>query len=132
MMRKETLTLLYDGECPFCSREVRWLKRRDRQGDLVLKDISALGFDPGKYGLTMDEVRGSLHAIRENGAVVRGMDAVRAAYETVGLGWLVAPTRLPIARAFFNMGYRLFARYRTAWGNVFAGRRGKRCSTRVG
>ena len=48
--------LFYDSECPICRREVAWLKRRDRLGNLELEDIAALGFDPGRYGLTREEV----------------------------------------------------------------------------
>ena len=88
--------LLYDGECPFCRREVEWLKRRDRAGNLATEDIAALGFDPASYGLTRDEVTRVLHGVKSDGTVLRGMDAVREAYRAVGIGWLVAPTRLPV------------------------------------
>ena len=36
--------LLYDGECPFCRREVEWLRRRDLNGNLALlfgRDVGA-------------------------------------------------------------------------------------------
>jgi predicted DCC family thiol-disulfide oxidoreductase YuxK len=82
--------LLYDGECPFCRREVEWLRRRDRAGRLAMEDISALGFDPATYGLSREEVVRVLHGVKLDGTVLKGMDAVREAYRTVGLGWLVA------------------------------------------
>ena len=124
------LRLLYDGDCPFCRREVHWLQKQDRRGHLVVEDIAAIGFDPAKYGLSIEQVQGSLHAIRPDGTVVSAMDAIRAAYEAVGLGWLVAPTRLPGARRVCDAAYRLFARNRVRWGNLL-GRGCKRdCSTR--
>ncbi|MHC4398906.1 MAG: DCC1-like thiol-disulfide oxidoreductase family protein [Planctomycetota bacterium] len=46
--------MFYDSECPICRREAAWLKRRDRFGSLELEDIAALGFDPGRYGLTRE------------------------------------------------------------------------------
>jgi len=113
--------LLYDGDCPFCRREVAWLKRRDGAGRLAVEDIAALGFDPGRYGLSRDEVNRLLHGVRPDGIVLKGMDAVREAYRAVGLGWLLAPTRLPLLRTLSDGMYRLFARNRIALGNL-AGR----------
>jgi predicted DCC family thiol-disulfide oxidoreductase YuxK len=115
------LNLLYDGECPFCRREVERLKRRDRAADLALEDISGLGFDPGKYGLTRTEVQRVLHGVTPNGTVLEGMDAVREAYRIVGLGWLAAPTRLPLLRTASDLLYRLFARWRGPLGQLVAG-----------
>ena len=106
------LKLLYDGECPICRREVDRLKRRDTEGRLALEDISALGFDPARYGLTREEVEGSLHGILPDGRILRGMEAVRAAYRAAGLGWLAAPTSLPGIRQVADLGYRVFARNR--------------------
>jgi len=113
--------LFYDGECPFCRREVEWLKRRDRAGQLATEDIAALGFDPARYGLTRDDVSRVLHGLTADGRVLRGMDAVRAAYRAVGLGWLVAPTRLPLVRTVADGLYGLFARNRLTLGRL-AGR----------
>lgn len=113
--------VLYDGECPFCRREVQWLKRRDRAGRLAAEDISALGFEPAKYGLSRDEVVRVLHGVRSDGTVVKGMDAVRDAYGAAGLGWLVAPTRLPLVRTISDCGYRLFARFRIPISRLLGG-----------
>ena len=110
--------LLYDGECPFCSREVRWLKRRDRAGNLELEDISALDFEPTSYGLTRDEVTRVLHGVRADGVVLKGMDAVREAYRTVGLGWVLAPTKLPGLKALSDLLYGCFARNRVVIGRL--------------
>ena len=108
--------LLYDGACPICRREVEWLKRRDRSGNLQLEDISARGFHPARYGLTHESVNGMLHGIRHDGVVVRGMEAVREAYRSVGLGWLTAATRLPGLKWAADQLYGWFARNRTTLG----------------
>ncbi|MGB1022597.1 MAG: thiol-disulfide oxidoreductase DCC family protein, partial [Synechococcus sp.] len=39
------LTLLFDGGCPLCVREVRFLQRRDRQARLAFVDIDASDYD---------------------------------------------------------------------------------------
>jgi len=111
--------LFYDGECPLCRREVSWLKRRDRSGELQLIDIADPDCDPSKYNLTHEEVSRVLHGIKPDGTVLRGMDAVREAYRIVGLGWLLAPTKLPGLRAIFDTLYGCFARNRVALGRPF-------------
>jgi predicted DCC family thiol-disulfide oxidoreductase YuxK len=110
--------LFYDSECPICRREVAWLKRRDRNGNLELEDIAALGFDPAPYGLNREEVSRLLHGVRHDGVVVKGMQAVREAYQALGLGWLLAPTRLPGMRALSDLLYGWFARNRSAFGRL--------------
>jgi predicted DCC family thiol-disulfide oxidoreductase YuxK len=113
------LKLLYDGECPFCRREAWWLKRRDRKGHLLLEDINDPAFDPGKYGLTRDEVMGVLHGVLPDGRIVRRVEAIREAYRTIGLGWLVAPTAWPGVRWVADKCYGVFARNRLALGRMF-------------
>jgi predicted DCC family thiol-disulfide oxidoreductase YuxK len=113
------LKLLYDGECPFCRREVEWLKRRDREGKLAMEDIAASGFDPSQYGLTRQEVTGVLHGILPDGRVVRRLEAIQEAYRAVGLGWLVAPIRLPVVYGVLDYLYGVFARNRVCLGRWF-------------
>lgn len=110
--------LLYDGECPFCRREVDWLQRRDRSGHLEIEDISDWTFNPAEYGLTLNEVDRVLHGVMPDGTILRGMDAVREAYRTVGLGWLAAPTRMPLVRTACDCLYGLFARFRGPLGTL--------------
>jgi len=120
-MPSRRFKLLYDGECPFCQRAVEWLKRRDRSGNLSLEDISALGFNPAKYGLSREEVTRVLHGVKPDGTVVEGMDAVREACRTVGLSWLAAPTRLPFLRTASDWLYRLLSRCRAPLGQLVEG-----------
>lgn len=115
--------LLYDGECPFCNAEVNWLRRLDREERLALEDIAAPGFDPGKYGRTLDDLMGAMHGVFPDGRMTTGVETFRQAYRAVGLGWLVAPTGWPVLRPVFDLLYKLFARYRAQLGNRF----GRRC-----
>ncbi len=113
-----SLKLLYDGACPFCRREVDFLKRRNRRMLLRFEDISEPQFDPSRYGLTKDEVNRVLHGVLPDGRVVRGLDAIRRAYEAVGLGWLLAPTGWPGIRWFADRVYETFARNRLRLGRL--------------
>jgi len=121
-MPEGRFTLPYDGECPFCRREVAWPRRRDRGGNLALEDIADPGFDPAQYGLTRKGGMGVLHCILPDGRVVRRVEAIRQAYRAVGLGWVVAPTRWPVVRWVLDGMYGIFARNRIRWGRLLGGR----------
>ena len=105
-------TLLYDGECPLCAREVRMLQRLDRRGRLRFEDIAAPDFDPARYGATRESLMARIHGVLPDGTVVEGLEVFRRAYAAVGLGWLLAPTRWPGLRRVADAAYRWFARNR--------------------
>ena len=44
------LTLLFDGGCPLCVREVRFLERRDRVRRIRFVDIDAADYNPAVHG----------------------------------------------------------------------------------
>ena len=106
------IKVLYDGECPLCLREIRFLRKRDRAGRISFEDIAAPGFDPAAYGLDRSTVMARIHGVLPDGRVVEGVEVFRRLYEQVGLGWLLAPTRWPLLRPLFDAAYRAFARNR--------------------
>jgi predicted DCC family thiol-disulfide oxidoreductase YuxK len=111
--------LLYDGACPFCVREIKWLTFWNRRGRLAFEDISAPGFDAARYATTREALMQAMHGVYPDGHIVRALEAFREAYRLVGLGWLLAPTRWPGLRPLFDLLYRLFARYRMPLGSLF-------------
>lgn len=115
--------VLFDGECPFCKLEARWLSHLGRGNRLVMEDIAAPDFDPGRYGTTLDELMGTLHGVFPDGRLTRGVETFRQAYRAIGLGWVLAPTGWPGLRQVFDGLYTLFARYRVRMGGLF----GRRC-----
>jgi predicted DCC family thiol-disulfide oxidoreductase YuxK len=117
--------LLYDGQCPFCRLEVRWLQVWNRDGRLVFEDITAPDFDPSRYGLTREGVMGVIHGVFPDGSIVRKVEVFRQAYRAIGLGWLLAPTGWPVLRWFFDVLYEWFARNRVSLGRFF----GRSCDT---
>lgn len=104
--------MLYDGRCPLCRREVRFLRRR-RHGDRVaFEDITAAGFDPARHGVAEQDVHAKMHAVLPDGRVAVGMEAFRHIYRAIGLGWVLAPTGWPLLRPIFDMLYAGFAKVR--------------------
>jgi predicted DCC family thiol-disulfide oxidoreductase YuxK len=117
--------LLYDGECPLCRREARWLQSRNRHGLLAFEDICAPGFDPALYHITREELMGVIHGVFPDGRVVRKVEVFRQAYRAIGLGWLLAPTGWPGLRWLTDRGYEWFARHRIQIGRIF----GRKCNS---
>ncbi|MHC5023231.1 MAG: thiol-disulfide oxidoreductase DCC family protein [Planctomycetota bacterium] len=124
-MADRPFTLLYDGDCPLCRREVAWLRKRARPDRLAFVDVAASGFDAGPLGLTPDQVMARIHGIDRDGTIVTGMACFRAAYDAAGLGWLMSPTGWPLLRNGFDALYAAFARVRVPLGRVL----GRRCDS---
>ncbi|MCT0206916.1 thiol-disulfide oxidoreductase DCC family protein [Synechococcus sp. CS-1332] len=110
------LTLLFDGGCPLCLREVRILRRRDAErGCLAFVNVDDPAYDPARHGgITYADAMGRMHALRADGAVIQDVEVFRQAYGLVGLGWLYAPTRWPLLRPMVDALYGLWARWRLA------------------
>jgi predicted DCC family thiol-disulfide oxidoreductase YuxK len=110
------IRVFYDGECALCSREIRFLEKRDRgRKRIQFQDISRPDFDPATYGLDAQQLMARIHATLPDGSVVEGVEVFRRAYAMVGLGWLLAPTRWPGLRRLADLAYRVFARNRLRW-----------------
>lgn len=116
----QDVVLLYDGKCPICQKEVAWLRWKNKQGRLGLQDINATNFDASAYGKTRDELMAEIHGIYPDGTIIKGIDVFYAAYQAVGLGWLMAPLRWSLMKPVFVALYRLFARHRLRLGRLFS------------
>lgn len=107
------LTLLFDGACPFCMREVRFLKVRDLNKRIAFVDIDDQEYAAADHGgITYWEAMGRIHALRADGTVLQDVEVFREAYRLVGLGWVYAPTRWPLIGPLVNGIYRLWASQR--------------------
>lgn len=105
--------VFFDGACPVCSREIDMLRALDgKRNAIQFTDISAPGFDPSAYGKTMPELMGSIQGRDKSREWISGVEVFRQLYAAVGLGWLVALTRLPGVRNVLDVAYSVFAKYR--------------------
>jgi len=125
------ISVLFDGDCPLCVREVRMLRRLDRgRGRIGFEDIAAPGFEASRYGLDSATLMARIHGVLGDGRVIEGMEVFRRAYAAVGLGWLLAPSRWPLLRPLCDAAYRSFARNRLRLtGRAGDGCDGERCAT---
>ena len=110
------LTLLFDGGCPLCVREVRFLRGRDRHHRIAFVDIDASDYDPTAYAdISYPMAMGRIHALKSNGDVLQDVAVFREAYRLIGLGWLYAPTRWPFVAPLANLACGFWASRRLQW-----------------
>jgi predicted DCC family thiol-disulfide oxidoreductase YuxK len=109
---------LYDGQCPFCTREARRLERRVG-GRVRSMDLHTPGL-LAQHGIEREAAMEALHLVEPDGRVYRGAEAVARAVvklPVAGLvGWLYY---LPGLRWLVDRSYRRIAaaRYRL-WGKT--------------
>ncbi|KAM8864674.1 uncharacterized protein AB9W97_018887 [Spinachia spinachia] len=110
--------VLYDGLCPICVTEIRFLRflQRNRPGKVAFVDISLPGYDVEKnkdvsYEMAMEE----MHVIDEKDEVLRGVPAFAVMYSAVGLGWLGRLMMWSPVRPLMDKAYAVFARNRLKW-----------------
>lgn len=111
---------LYDGSCPICSSMKALLERRDGDaGRMIFVDVSSEKYKPSKnMGISVDEAMTTIHAIRPDGSVLQGTEAIRAMYSVVGLGWLSFLMELPFVTQLVDVLYDFISRNRISLGNA--------------
>jgi predicted DCC family thiol-disulfide oxidoreductase YuxK len=91
---KET-TVIYNGACPVCSREIGVYRAR-AVGPVDFVDLNET--DHARLGLTPDAAARRLHVV-EDGRLLVGVEAFRALWRaTPGFRWLAAVTGWPGVR----------------------------------
>ena len=108
------IKLLYDGECPLCVREVNFLRKRDAGRGLVdFVDIADDRYIPEAHGgIDFETAMGRIHALLPDGTIIKNVEVFRCVYETLGMGWIYAVTRLPIIGSIVDSLYGIWADWR--------------------
>ena len=108
------IKLLYDGECPLCVREVNFLQKKDAgRGIINFVDIADENYDPQQNaGIDFETAMGRIHAITNEGKIIRNVEVFRRVYEALGMGWIYAVTKLPVLGAIADLLYNIWADWR--------------------
>ena len=92
---KNKLTFLFDGGCPLCLREAKFLKRRDILNQIRFVDINSENYNPTLFdGISYAEAMSNLHGILENVEIIKGLDVLAFLYELIGIGWIFYPLKI--------------------------------------
>ena len=121
------LKIFYDGACPICSKEISFLKRRDKKNKLNFEDTAVANFDRSIFPVfkNSDTV---IHGMLPDGKFIHGLEVFRNAYREIGFGWLLAPTGWPILKPIFDSLYLIFAKNRLKISRLFGRNCDKSCS----
>ena len=110
-----TLTVLYDGVCPLCRREIgvyQGLQPIDAAQTLKFSDISRAD-SPLPPGGVRSDYLARFHVQRSDGQVISGAAAFVALWATLpGWRYLAMVARLPGATPLLEVVYRAFLRIR--------------------
>ena len=112
-MNNAKLTIFFDGECPLCKREVDFLQSRNQKRNLSFIDINGKDFGLYQnYGINYKQAMERIHALKNDGSLIKDIEVFQEAYNWIGLGWIYAPTKLPVIDKLIEFIYRLWAKYR--------------------
>lgn len=111
----QPLTVLYDGACPLCRREIavyRGLQPLRPDTPVCFADVSDTAL-PVPPGTTREQLLARFHVRAANGQLLSGAQAFLALWATLpGWRWLALAGRLPGAAWTMERAYRLFLRAR--------------------
>jgi len=113
------ITVWYDGACPLCLREIRWMDNLDKSGFITFVDLANPETNcPLDRRLMLDR----LH-VQENGTILSGAAAFAAMWRAVPLLrpiGIIARNRLVLYG--LEWGYRMFLGIRPLLQRLAGGR----------
>lgn len=111
-----TLTVLYDGACPLCRREIAYVQSLAKQSSgLCFVDISATGAASSDFAAERQTLLARFHVQREDGSRLDGAAAFVAMWARLpGWRWAARLARMPGALPLLEACYRVFLRARPA------------------
>ena len=104
---------LFDGGCPLCLRETRFLKKKDSSNKINFIDINNDHYNPSLYkDISYAEAMSNLHGILENGDIIKGLEVLAYSYKLIGLGWVYYPLKIEFLAPLLRLFYQYWAKYR--------------------
>lgn len=113
---RQTLTVLYDGACPLCRREIAHVQGLTHEGSaLCFVDISAAGDATHDFAAERQTLLARFHVQREDGSRLSGAAAFVAMWSRLpGWRWAARLAQLPGAMYLLEAAYRGFLKLRPA------------------
>ena len=108
------LTVLYDGACPLCRREIGIYRKLEPRTPLCFADVSDAAA-PLPPGSTREQLLARFHVRRHDGELLSGARAFLALWAVLpGWRWLARAGRLPGVAWAMERAYGFFLRWRPA------------------
>ncbi|MGH9275173.1 MAG: thiol-disulfide oxidoreductase DCC family protein [Acidimicrobiales bacterium] len=103
---------LYDGECGFCQKWMRWIARRVRDRIALIPSQSVDNL--ATFGLSDDDVRTASYWVDDGGVAHRGHSSIAHALQHADGPWRLVGValELPLIRILAAATYRVVARNR--------------------
>lgn len=120
------LIIFFDGGCPLCVKEMRHLKRLDKEGRIQFENVNEPDFSQRYPQVDVAKANQYLHGQVSSGEMIYGLDVTHEAWSLVGKGWMIAPLRWPVIRWFADKAYLFFARHRNRISKLLTGK--ERCA----
>ncbi len=119
------LTVLYDGACPLCRREIGVYRGLKARQPICFADVSG-AHAPLPPHTTRAQLMARFHVLRADRSLLSGAQAFLALWATLpGWRWLARAGRLPGAAWVMERAYVAFLRWRPAlqrWAARWPGR----------
>ena len=104
--------VFYDAQCPICIREMALVREQNVSGSLNTVPIQGNEALLAQYGVEAAAAMALLHVVADNGAIIRGMPALRIVYRECGGRPLAQIWNWPLLDKLADWGYPWFARHR--------------------
>lgn len=108
--------VIYDGDCQFCTRQVRNLHRWDGRGRLAFVSLHDPWVAEHFPDLTHEQLMEEMVLVTPDGRRFGGAAAFRYLTRRLPVLWILAPImHIPFSLPLWQWGYRQIARQRYRW-----------------
>ena len=103
--KQPTITVYYDDQCPLCTREINFYKRKIEPKDAHWEAISNINEEKIDKGRALEK----LHVSDSNGNLFVGTDAFIEIWARIPqLNKIAKVMKIPIFKIFLEIGYEIF------------------------
>jgi predicted DCC family thiol-disulfide oxidoreductase YuxK len=107
------MTVLYDGDCRFCTRSAHGLQMRFGRERIALENFQTPGVLEAHPGVTRAAAMRKMHVVLPDGRVFSGAEAfARIAAGVRFVGWLAYVYYVPGLRQLADLAYAFVAKHR--------------------
>ena len=105
----EAATVFFDGQCPLCSKEIRFYQRQGGAEAINWVDVTKVNVDDLPSGLTREVAMAKFHVVTAKGKLISGGEAFSSLWLSLpAFNWVGRLFRISFLALFLEAGYRVF------------------------